>query len=254
MTTSRTSSQSYEGSRPSYPSSSSFRPRGPGGPGGGGQSRGPGGSGGGGYSRGPGGPGGGGQSRGPGGGGGGQFRGGRRGFRRGRRVCNFCVDHVDSVDYKAANRLRRYVSDRARIDSSKKTGTCAKHQRMVRRAIVKARFMALLPFSPDHTRVTNMLAPRTPGEAAASEAGAVVQATEVEGGGGTRGWNPPRLPNRLPQNRLNRRRHLHPRRRLQRLKWRKPRRWNPPPRLPNRLPQNRLNRKRHLHPRRRLPT
>ena len=40
--------------------------------------------------------------------------------------------------------------------------------------------MALLPFSPDHTRVTNMLAPRTPGEAAASEAGAVVQATEVE--------------------------------------------------------------------------
>ena len=40
--------------------------------------------------------------------------------------------------------------------------------------------MALLPFSPDHTRVTNMLAPRTPGEAAASEAGAVVQATEVK--------------------------------------------------------------------------
>ena len=233
MTTSRTSSQSYEGSRPSYPSSSSFRPRGPGGPGGGGQSRGPGGSGGGGYSRGPGGPGGGGQSRGPGGGGGGQFRGGRRGFRRGRRVCNFCVDHVDSVDYKAANRLRRYVSDRARIDSSKKTGTCAKHQRMVRRAIVKARFMALLPFSPDHTRVTNMLAPRTPGEAAASEAGAVVQATEVKEAAavepapaaeavvqatevkGTTAVEPtPAAEPAIPQNRLNRKRHLHPRRRL----------------------------------------
>ena len=86
-------------------------------------------------------------------------------------MCNFCVDHVDSVDYKAVNRLRRYVTDRARIDSSKKTGTCAKHQRMVRRAIVKARFMSLLPYSPDHTRVTNMLAPRTPAEASKSEAG-----------------------------------------------------------------------------------
>ena len=85
-------------------------------------------------------------------------------------MCNFCVDHVDSVDYKAVNRLRRYVTDRARIDSSKKTGTCAKHQRMVRRAIVKARFMSLLPYSPDHTRVTNMLAPRIPAEASKSEA------------------------------------------------------------------------------------
>ena len=252
MTTSRTSSQSYEGSRPSYPSSSSFRPRGPGGPGGGGQSRGPGGSGGGGYSRGPGGPGGGGQSRGPGGGGGGgQFRGGRRGFRRGRRVCNFCVDHVDSVDYKAANRLRRYVSDRARIDSSKKTGTCAKHQRMVRRAIVKARFMALLPFSPDHTRVTNMLAPRTPGEAAASEAGAVVQATEVEA---TAAVEPapvaePATAESTQQETPSASTASAPATEVEETR----RRWNPP-RLPNRLPQNRLNRKRHLHPRRRLPT
>ena len=99
-------------------------------------------------------------------------------------MCNFCVDHVDSVDYKAVNRLRRYVSDRARIDSSKKTGTCAKHQRMVRRAIVKARFMALLPYSPDHTRVTNMLAPRTPAEAAERESGeASTDATDGTPGG-----------------------------------------------------------------------
>ena len=140
MTTSQTQPRTSDGPRTSAPPSAGARPRGPGG----GPSRGPGGS-------------------------GGQFRGGRRSFRRGRRVCNFCVDKVDSVDYKAVNRLRRYVSDRARIDSSKKTGTCAKHQRMVRRAIAKARFMALLPYSPDHTRVTNMLAPRTPAEAAETE-------------------------------------------------------------------------------------
>ena len=135
MTTTTIPRQSAEGSRPT-PSTSSpgARPRGQGG----------------------------GPGRGP--GSGGQFRGGRRGFRRGRRVCNFCVDRVNFIDYKAVNRLRRYVSDRARIDSSKKTGTCAKHQRMVRRAIAKARFMALLPYAPDHTRVTNMLAPRTPAE------------------------------------------------------------------------------------------
>ncbi len=94
-------------------------------------------------------------------------------------MCNFCVDHVDSVDYKAVNRLRRYVTDRARIDSSKKTGTCAKHQRMVRRAIVKARFMALLPYSPDHVRVTNMLAPRTPAEAVAAESDETTAAASV---------------------------------------------------------------------------
>ncbi len=141
MTTSTAPPQSAEGSRPAQSTSSSGpRPRGQGG---------------------------GGPGRGP--GSGGQFRGGRRNFRRGRRVCNFCVDRVNSVDYKAVNRLRRYISDRARIDSSKKTGTCAKHQRMVRRAIAKARFMALLPYAPDHTRVTNMLAPRTPAESSVTD-------------------------------------------------------------------------------------
>ena len=138
MTTTQIQPRTNEGPRPSGPSSAGGRPRG----------QGPGGS-----------------SRGS-GGSGGQFRGGRRSFRRGRRVCNFCVDRINVLDYKAVNRLRRYISDRARIDSSKKTGTCAKHQRMVRRAIAKARFMALLPYSPDHTRVTNMLAPRTPAETA----------------------------------------------------------------------------------------
>ena len=95
------------------------------------------------------------------------------------------MDKVDSVDYKAVNRLRRYISDRARIDSSKKTGTCAKHQRMVRRAIAKARFMALLPYSPDHTRVTNMLAPRTPAESDGVDAAeASTEAGDREPAGG----------------------------------------------------------------------
>lgn len=79
--------------------------------------------------------------------------GGRR-FGRGRKACTFCVEKINTVDYKSVNRLRKYMSDRARIESGKKTGTCARHQRMVRAAIKRARLMALLPLAPNHLRVT----------------------------------------------------------------------------------------------------
>ncbi len=65
-----------------------------------------------------------------------------------RRVCSFCVDHVKDIDYKDFERLRRYVSDRAKIEPRRKSGVCAKHQRAMSLAIKRARHLALLPFVP----------------------------------------------------------------------------------------------------------
>lgn len=78
-----------------------------------------------------------------------------------RKVCPFCADKEAVLDYKAVGRLRRYVSERARMESGKKTGTCARHQRQVRQAIKRARFMALLPYAADHRRTTGPIAVRT---------------------------------------------------------------------------------------------
>jgi small subunit ribosomal protein S18 len=77
-----------------------------------------------------------------------------RRFGRGRKACTFCVEKIDAIDYKSVNRIRRYMSDRARIESGKRTGTCARHQRMLRLAIKRARLMAMLPLAPNHLRVT----------------------------------------------------------------------------------------------------
>ncbi len=78
--------------------------------------------------------------------------GGRdRGSRR--KVCQFCHDHVREIDYKDASRfLRKYISDRGKIEPRRKTGTCAKHQRGLSTAIKQARFMALLPYTAEHIR------------------------------------------------------------------------------------------------------
>ena len=123
----------------------------PSGPGGGG--------GGGGYRSGP---------RPGGGGGGGGFRSGPRpggaggpgGRPRGRgdryvprrKVCSFCVDRVVEIDYKDVARLRRYLSERSKIEPRRKTGTCARHQRGLSVAIKRARHMALLPYVGPHAR------------------------------------------------------------------------------------------------------
>ena len=87
-----------------------------------------------------------------GGGGGGRF--GRR------RVCSFCVDKVVSIDYKEASRLRRYVSDRGKIEPRRKTGTCARHQRMLTLALKRARHVALLPFTAQHIQLTGVFPTR----------------------------------------------------------------------------------------------
>src|SRR5829696_6822471 len=83
--------------------------------------------------------------------GGGGGRGGRD-FRTRRKVCVFCVDKVKDIDYKDTNRLRRFISDRGKIEPRRKTGTCAKHQRRLSVALKRARFMALLPYTGEHIR------------------------------------------------------------------------------------------------------
>jgi len=71
-------------------------------------------------------------------------------FRRTRRkVCSLCVDKIESVDYKNAMKLRKYVSDRGKILPRRATGTCASHQRILTRAIKRAREIALLPFTAE---------------------------------------------------------------------------------------------------------
>ena len=81
-------------------------------------------------------------------------RGGRGGrdFRSRRKVCAFCVERVREIDYKDASRLRRYLSDRGKIEPRRKTGTCAKHQRRLSVALKRARHMALLPYTAEHIR------------------------------------------------------------------------------------------------------
>ena len=88
-----------------------------------------------------------GDRRGPGGGGrrGGGGGGGRFGGRR--KVCQFCTDNIEHVDYKDIARLRRHVGERGKIEPRRKLGTCAKHQRSVTVAIKRARYIALLPFT-----------------------------------------------------------------------------------------------------------
>ncbi|MGC8487005.1 MAG: 30S ribosomal protein S18 [Clostridia bacterium] len=70
-----------------------------------------------------------------------------RGRRPKKKVCSFCVDKVERVDFKEANRLRRYVSERGKMLPRRVSGNCAKHQRQLTVAIKQARVMALLPFT-----------------------------------------------------------------------------------------------------------
>ncbi len=76
----------------------------------------------------------------------------RRGRGR-RRPCGMCVDKMSFIVYKDFNFLRRFVSDRGRIDTRRKTGTCAKHQRALAQAIKRARHLALLPYTAEHVRM-----------------------------------------------------------------------------------------------------
>jgi small subunit ribosomal protein S18 len=113
--------------------------------GGGGQRReGYSGGGGGGQRREGGGPGG------PGGGGpGGPRRGGKRQYFRKKKVCRFCVERVDFIDYKKAEMLQPFVQERGKILPRRMTGTCSRHQRWLGEAIKRARNIALLPFATE---------------------------------------------------------------------------------------------------------
>ena len=78
-----------------------------------------------------------------------QRRGRPRYYAR-RKLCSYCVDHIDYVDYKDVARLRRFLSDRFKIEARRKSGACATHQRALSTAIKRARHLAMLPFSADH--------------------------------------------------------------------------------------------------------
>ena len=123
---------------PSAPAPREAR-EGGGGPGGGGGRREGGHSGGGGGGRREGGPGG------P-GGPGGRPRGKRQYFRK-KKVCKFCVEKMDFIDYKRADILAQFVQERGKILPRRMTGVCARHQRWLGVAIKRARNIALLPFA-----------------------------------------------------------------------------------------------------------
>jgi small subunit ribosomal protein S18 len=72
--------------------------------------------------------------------------GGRRRFMGRAKVCAFCAEKVKHIDYKNHDLLRRFITERGKIRPRRQTGTCAKHQRAVARAIKRARHIALLPF------------------------------------------------------------------------------------------------------------
>ena len=70
-------------------------------------------------------------------------------FHRKRRICAFCVEKVDKIDYKQHEVLQRYLTEHGRMRPRRQTGTCAKHQRSLARAVKRARHLALLPFVVD---------------------------------------------------------------------------------------------------------
>jgi small subunit ribosomal protein S18 len=70
------------------------------------------------------------------------------GFRK-KKVCQFCADKSETIDYKEVEKLRKYVTERGKILPKRITGTCAMHQRAVTKAIKRARIVALLPYTAD---------------------------------------------------------------------------------------------------------
>ena len=78
-----------------------------------------------------------------------QHFGGPRRFMARPKICQFCADKNAVIDFKAVDLLRRFVTEEGKIRPRRQTGTCAKHQREVARAIKRARQVALLPFVGD---------------------------------------------------------------------------------------------------------
>ena len=73
----------------------------------------------------------------------------RRNRKSRKKVCAFCMDKIEHIDYKDVPRLRRYLSDRAKIIPRRVTGTCARHQRQLTVAVKRARHLSFLPYVGD---------------------------------------------------------------------------------------------------------
>ena len=73
----------------------------------------------------------------------------RRGGMRRKKVCQFCADKTEVIDFKDVDKLKKYVTERGKILPKRVTGTCAVHQREVTRAVKRARIVALLPYQAD---------------------------------------------------------------------------------------------------------
>ena len=73
----------------------------------------------------------------------------RRGGMRRKKVCQFCADKTEVIDFKDVDKLKKYVTERGKILPKRITGTCAEHQRAVTTAIKRARIVALLPYVAD---------------------------------------------------------------------------------------------------------
>lgn len=125
---------------------------------------------------------------GPGGGGpggpGGRPRGKRQYFRK-KKVCKFCVEKMDFIDYKRADILSQFVQERGKILPRRMTGVCSRHQRWLGVAIKRARNIALLPFagSAAGTQAPRQVVPQaphaTPGTPAAAPAATPAAAVEA---------------------------------------------------------------------------
>ncbi|MBN2431232.1 MAG: 30S ribosomal protein S18 [Acidobacteria bacterium] len=74
---------------------------------------------------------------------------GRRFFYRRKKVCRFCEEKIVTVDYKDVDLLKQFVPERGRVMPRRISGTCSFHQRRLRRAVKRARVLALLPFVSD---------------------------------------------------------------------------------------------------------
>jgi small subunit ribosomal protein S18 len=80
---------------------------------------------------------------------GGPAKRGKRNFVRKKKVCRFCVDKVDYIDYKKSDVLASFIQERGKILPRRMTGTCARHQRWLTVAIKRAQNIALLPFAAE---------------------------------------------------------------------------------------------------------
>ncbi|MEA3406525.1 MAG: 30S ribosomal protein S18 [Chloroflexota bacterium] len=72
--------------------------------------------------------------------------------RHNRRFCEFCAEGIEHIDYKDIDLISKYVTESGRILGRSRTGTCAKHQRMLTRAVKRARHLAMLPYTAEHAR------------------------------------------------------------------------------------------------------